>query len=134
MRHLTWGAIALVLAGAAAAQTESPAPPLSGQIRLQWDQRQASSGGPLAAADRLLPGTVAAPGDGATLAVELHGSGKGWNASATLQQQTQRGVTTRNRAWFHTRGWEQKGGWGASGIGARPEHRCLEQPKPRQIA
>ena len=101
MRHLTWGAIALVLAGAAAAQTESPAPPLSGQIRLQWDQRQASSGGPLAAADRLLPGTVAAPGDGATLAVELHGSGKGWNASATLQQQTQRGVTTQNRAWFN---------------------------------
>ena len=101
MRHLTLGAIALSFAATAAAQTESSALPLSGQIQLQWDQRQANSAGPLAAADKLAPGTVAQPGDGATLATELHSSGKGWSASATLQQQTQQGVATQSRAWFN---------------------------------
>ncbi len=101
MRHLTWGAVALLISGAAAAQTEGATPPLSGQVRLQWDQRQANSAGPLAAADKLAPGTVALPGDGATLATELRSSGKGWNASATLQQQTQPGVATQSRAWFN---------------------------------
>ncbi len=101
MRNLTLGAIALTLCAAAAAQSDTAAAPLSGQMRLQWDQRQANSAGPLAAADKLLPGTVALPGDGATLATELHGGGKGWSASATLQQQTQQGVATQSRAWFN---------------------------------
>jgi hypothetical protein len=101
MRHLTLGAIALTLCGAAAAQSDNAASPISGQIRLQWDQRHANSAGPLAAAGALLPGTVALPGDGATPATELHSSGKGWNASATLQQKTQQGVATQSRAWFN---------------------------------
>src|ERR1017187_1731544 len=105
MRQLTLGAIALalslVVAGASAAQTESSALPLSGQIRLQWDQRQASTIGPQAQADAVQPGTLAAPGNGATVAAELRSSGKGWNASATLEQQTQQGVATQKRAWFN---------------------------------
>ena len=101
MRHLTLAAIALVLTAAAAAQTDDAAPLLSGNLRLQWDQRQASSTGPLAAADKLLPGTAAAPGDGATLTTELHSRGMGWAASATLQQQTQQGVPVRSRARFN---------------------------------
>ena len=101
MKHLTLGSIALVIASAAAAQTESSAPPLSGQLRLQWDQRQASMIGPQALADAVLPGTLAAPGNGATVAAELRSSGKGWNASATLEQQTQQGVATQKRAWVN---------------------------------
>lgn len=101
MLRITLAAVLLFVVGAAAAQTEASAPPLSGQIRLQWDQRQANNAGPLAAADALQPGTVAVPGDGATLAAELHSSGKGWNASATLQQQTQPGGARQSRAWVN---------------------------------
>jgi hypothetical protein len=90
-----------MLVGVACAQSPDPGPPISGQVRLQWDARQATSAGPLVAADALAPGTVALPGDGATLATELHSSGKGWSASATLQQQTQQRVATQSRAWFN---------------------------------
>ena len=86
MLRLTMTATLLLHALGAAAQTGDASLPLSGQVRLQWDQRQASEAGPLAQANALVPGTAALPGTGATLEAELRSSGRGWNASATLQQ------------------------------------------------
>ncbi len=96
-------AVALALLGscAALAQTPEAGPQFSGQVRLQWDERRAGDGGPLAQANALQAGTAALPASGATLETLLRASGRGWNASATLQQQTQQGGATQSRAWFN---------------------------------
>jgi hypothetical protein len=82
----------------AAAQTGDANLPFSGQLRLQWDARNVNPAGPLAQANALVPGTAALAGDGATLEAELRSSGRGWNASATLQQQARGSRTWLNEA------------------------------------
>jgi hypothetical protein len=101
MQHITLGALALACACSCGAQTSGAGPQISGQVRLQWDQRQANATGPLAVANELAAGTASTPGNGATLETELRSSGRGWNASATLQQQTQQGLPTQSRIWFN---------------------------------
>jgi hypothetical protein len=101
MRRIALGAVALVSACLCAAQTQANDPPISGQIQLQADARQANAAGPLAVANQLAPGTSAPPGNGATLETLLRSSGRGWNASATFLQQTQQGMPQQNRAWFN---------------------------------
>lgn len=80
MPRLGWGLMALACAGAAWAQTEASPSRISGQLRLQWDQRPARS---------------------ATLETELHTSGQGWRAIVTAQQYTPQGDATQSRAWFN---------------------------------
>ncbi len=101
MQRITLGALALACACTCAAQTQDSGLPISGQVRLQWDQRQANVAGPLAVANELAPGTAGTPGNGATLETELRSSGRGWNASATLQQQWPQDQPTQSRAWFN---------------------------------
>lgn len=99
---MTVGLFIAVLGNCAAlAQSPGDGPQLSGQLRLQWDERSANTGGPLAQANALQVGTAALPAPGATLQALLRASGRGWNASATLQQQTQQGGATQSSAWFN---------------------------------
>jgi hypothetical protein len=98
MVRITTSALALLCAGAAWGQASDATPPLSGQIRLQWEQHQANTLGPLAQANALVPGTAVSPADGATLEAELRSSGRGWNASATLKQAQ---GSSASRAWFN---------------------------------
>lgn len=101
MRSITLGALALACACSCGAQTSLAGPQINGQVRLLWDQRQANAAGPLAAANTLAAGTTDVPGSGATLETELRSSGRGWTASATLQQQKQQDEPTQSRAWFN---------------------------------
>ena len=101
MHRITLGALALACACTCGAQTSGAGPQISGQVRLQWEQRQANAMGPLAVANELAPGTASTPGNGATLETELRAGGRGWNASATLQQQMPQGLPTQSRAWFN---------------------------------
>ncbi len=101
MRRIIFGAMALACACTCAAQTQADGPQISGQVRLQGDEHQANAAGPLALANQLAPGTSAVTGNGATLETELRSSGRGWNTSATLQQQTQQDQPTQVRAWFN---------------------------------
>jgi hypothetical protein len=73
---------------------------VSGQLRGYWIDRQTADSGPLAQANRLLPGTVATTPSAATLQAELHGSTRldnfTLNGSATLQARGAEGATTTN--------------------------------------
>ncbi len=106
MRSLTVLVLALACeatlgTSVARAQEAQSAAQLSGQVRLQWDERRDSPQGPLAQANALVPGTAATPASGATLEALLRASGRGWNASATLQQQTRESGAAQHRAWFN---------------------------------
>lgn len=118
MKSIALAVLTLLAATGVAAQSPA-APPLpvaseqpdstwttGGKLRLQWDQRHANSVGPLALANGLQPGTVSATPSGATpsgatLETELRASGKNWNATVTLQQQTHAGQSDHSRAWFN---------------------------------
>ncbi len=107
MLRFTLGVMGLLCAGMACAQTADEAAPksgfanFSGQARLQWDGRNSSPQGPLAQANTLVPGIAAPTASGATLEALLRASGRGWNASATLQTQTHEGQASQHRAWFN---------------------------------
>jgi hypothetical protein len=58
-------ALALLLATSALAESATTAP--SGELHLRWDDRQAKAAGPLAAANRLLPGIAPPPPAAATV-------------------------------------------------------------------
>lgn len=86
--------LALCCASAAWAQTEAKTPgqasQISGQVRLQWDQRSTRFSSP-----------AAALASGATLETELRSSGHGVSGIVTLQQQRQQGQSTDSRAWVN---------------------------------
>ncbi|TXT35429.1 MAG: hypothetical protein FD135_4914 [Comamonadaceae bacterium] len=91
----------VLLAVCGAAQAQETAPPISGQVRLQWDGRQANTAGPLAAAHSLQAGLAALPVNGVMLETELRASGQGLTGVLTLQQQRQDGSATDSRAWVN---------------------------------
>jgi len=91
---LAWG-------GAVVAQAQDTGPQFSGQVRAQWDARQANSAGPLAAANTLQAGVVALPVNGVMLETELRATGKGITAVVTLQQQRPVGSATNCNAWVN---------------------------------
>ena len=76
-------------------------PQVSGQVRLQWDDVQANTAGPLAAAHALQSSIADLPASGATLQTELRASGKGITGVVTLQQQRNDGHATDSNAWFN---------------------------------
>jgi hypothetical protein len=82
-------------------QAQDAAPPISGQVRLQWDEVQANSAGPLAASHVLQSGIAELPASGASLQTELRASGHGFTGVLSLQQQRNQGQATDSRAWFN---------------------------------
>nr|WP_295774987.1 hypothetical protein [Rhodoferax sp.] len=78
---------------------------VSGQLRGYWIDRPAAYSGPLAQANRLQPGTVAATPPFATMQAELRGSAKvdavTLNATATLQTRSFEGGTTDSDGWVN---------------------------------
>jgi len=93
-----WIGLALT-AGAAWAQ--DAALPLSGKLRLQWDERRASHNGALQTQT-----------GAATAALELRSSAAHWNAIATLQHQGDAAPGEKNRAWFNElSATVEGGGW-----------------------
>lgn len=95
------GVLLLLGAWLGAAQAQGAATPVSGQVRLQWDERVANTTGPLAAAHAMHPGAVALPGSGATLEAELRASGRGLAGVVTLQQQHLAGRASAGQAWVN---------------------------------
>lgn len=95
------GALALCCATSGNAQTAASAAQFSGQLRLQWDQRDSNSAGPLAAANALQPGTAPVAGNGATLETELRANGAGLSSVVTLRQQRLEGSALDSRAWIN---------------------------------
>ena len=96
---LTAALLPALLCGAAAAQDTLP--PISGQVRVQWDDVQANNAGPLAAAHALQRSSADLPASGATLHAELRASGKGITGVVTLQQQRAEGQATESKAWVN---------------------------------
>jgi hypothetical protein len=94
MRQIVWAW--LLLAGACHAEPE-----FGGQFRAQWAERQAASNGPLADANRLVPGIAAPPRSAVSAEAELRASGQGITAVATLQGERAEGGPTHSRAWFN---------------------------------
>ncbi|MDR3367636.1 hypothetical protein [Rhodoferax sp.] len=84
-----------------AAMAQDALPQLSGQVRLQWDDVQANTAGPLAASHALQSSIADLPTSGATLQTELRASGKGITGVLTLQQQRDDGQATDSNAWFN---------------------------------
>ena len=103
MRRLGLSVAALCCASAVCAQTEGQTPPLSGQVRLQWDQRSSTRVTPPQGPTNGLPSTSVAAewANSATLETELHTSGQGWRATATAQQLAPEGNAAQSRAWFN---------------------------------
>lgn len=103
-------ALAAVLGNAhAEAQDETPDLSISGQLRLLSVGSTAAGIGPLAAAQALHPGIAAAPGAGATLALELRATAQGWSVQATQQQALQNGGT---QGWVNALAYAfQAGDW-----------------------
>lgn len=83
------------------AQAQSAPVQFSGHLRWQWDGVQANQAGPLAAANSLQPGLLAAPGNTSQLETELHASGHGVSAVLTLQQQEPSANVPSAQAWVN---------------------------------
>lgn len=90
---------ALLLTGGVAAVAQPVQ--TSGQLRGQWTPTQANTAGPLAQAHTLQPGLAPGPESGATLEAELHASGHGVTAIATVQQALWQGGASAGRAWVN---------------------------------
>jgi hypothetical protein len=88
-----------MLATCCVAQAQDTALQASGQVQLMWDQRQDNPQGPLALANSLAAHTATLPASGATLEALLRLSGRGWSASASLQQ-SQAGQSD-DQAWLN---------------------------------
>ncbi|MBK7002549.1 MAG: hypothetical protein IPH35_22125 [Rhodoferax sp.] len=101
MYPLLCALLALLCASAAHAQETNTNPALSGKLSAQWDERSASSLGPLAQANSVQSGTVPPPASGATLQAELRARARNWNAIATVQQQSSRGQEAQNQSWVN---------------------------------
>lgn len=99
MQDRILGAVAVACACALPAPALAQTAPLSGKLSLQWDQLDANPNSPLALANGLQAGTAPMANSGATLEAELRSSGRGWNAIATLQQQS--GQSPHQRAWLN---------------------------------
>ena len=95
------GAMLLAACTASGAQAQEVSPPVSGQLRMQWDGRQANTAGPLAAANALQAGLVALPVNGATLDAELRASGKGITGVVNVQQQLLSGTDPKSKGWVN---------------------------------
>jgi hypothetical protein len=78
---------------------------VSGQLRGYWIDRPVAETGPLAQANRLQLGTVAATPSAATLQAELHGSAKmdaiTLNGTATLQARSLEGGVSDSDGWVN---------------------------------
>lgn len=134
--------LALILACSnyADAQTVASAAQVSGQLRLQWDQRDANTVGPLASANALLAVTAAVAGNGATLDSELRASGAGITSVVTLRQQRLQGGPTDSNAWVnelyashHGGAWQFSAGkkivaWDV-GYGIRPNDMVAQEER-----
>ena len=101
MNRIFLGALALVSAALASAQTPAGMAQLGGQVRLQWVGQSASSSGPLAQADALQSGIVSTPVGTAALETELRASGHGLTGIVTLQQQRPERGATESRAFVN---------------------------------
>jgi hypothetical protein len=75
-------------------------PEFSGQVRPEYFEQRPAARGPLARAAALVPGIVELPASGPMLETELHASGYGLTAIATLQQQRLEHQRVRSHAWF----------------------------------
>lgn len=95
------GASIAAVAWAASAACMAQTVELGGHVRLQWTEQQTASAGPLAQANAVQPGTVAAPDSGATLETELRARGHGITGVATLQQSRWRDRTTEGQGWVN---------------------------------
>lgn len=73
----------------------------SAKLRLQWDERRSADIGPLAQANREVSGTAEGSPSAGTALGELRGVGKGWQLTATLRHQSERGATATTRAWLN---------------------------------
>ena len=108
-------AAALGLASTLAAmglQASAAAPEFSGQVRPEYFDQRAAPRGPLAQAASLVPGIVTLPASGPMLETELHASGYGITAVATLLQQRLEHDRARSDAWFdELYGSADLGGW-----------------------
>lgn len=134
MNRLGFALVVWCCARGAWAQSEpdTPAPQISGQVRLQWDQRSTRFTSP-----------PAALASGSTLETELRSSGQGWRATATAQQLMLQGDATQSRAWFNellashdVGGWQLSAGkkivaWDV-GFGFRPND-LVQQEERRAL-
>ena len=99
--HLGAALAGMVLATTVQAQSIDT----SGHLRATWAARQAADSGPLAQANRLVPGMALAEASAATVQAELRANAKlgvvGLNTTVTLQGQRPEGGHGDTRAWVN---------------------------------
>jgi hypothetical protein len=98
MKFLCLGLALLFLSDA---QAQSAPAQFSGHLRGQWDGVLANQAGPMAAANMLQPGLLAAPVNTSKLETELRASGHGISAVLTLQQQDPSASAQNAQAWVN---------------------------------
>lgn len=93
--------LALLCASMVHAQESESNFALDGKLSAQWDERSASSLGPLAQANALQSGIPPQPGNCTTVQAELRARGRNWNAVTTLQQHSLNNAASQGHSWVN---------------------------------